>query len=163
MYPCTEPECGFKGWAQAYRRHQLRVHGVKWLANNDNRMRFRKHNRWTGPGPDYILRDPSGQVDNLAAAMEDAGVSTPEEAQAAGDQQLEELLSHMSSEDDGGSEDGNNTPEEEPTERAEPGRERGGPVSAEDPENRTGGGPEVDKEVVQREPTAAAPEEGEHH
>ena len=160
-YPCTAPGCNFKGWAEAYRRHQLRVHGVKWLANSDNRMRFRKHNRWTGPGPDYILRNPSGQVDNLAAAMEDAGVSTPEEAQAAGDQQLEELLSHMSSEDDGGSEDGNNTPEEEPTERAEPGGEQGGPVSAENPENRTGGGPEVDKEVVQREPTAAVPEEGE--
>merc|ERR1712024_295507 len=103
---------------------------------------------------------PSRQLDNLATAME-AGVSTPEEAQAAGDQQLEDLLSHMSSEDDGGSEDENNTPEEEPAERAEPGRERGGTVSAEDPENGTGGGPEVDKEVVQREPTAAEPEEGE--
>ena len=160
-YPCTAPGCDFKGWAQAYRRHQLRVHGVKWLANGDNRMKFQKHNRWTGPGPDYILRNPSGQVDNLAAALEDAGVSTPEEPQAARDQQLEDLLSHMSSEDDGGSEDENNVSAEEPTERAEPGGEPGGPVTAEDPKSRTEAEPELDKEVAQREPTAAAPEEGE--
>ena len=124
------------------------------------------------PKPQKAIRSagapgkPSRHVDNLAAAMEEAGVSTPEEAQAAGDQQLEELLAHMSPEDDGESEDGTNTSGEEPTERAGPGSERGGAGD--------GGGPrEGDqrprdnsvearpKEVEQREPTAEKPEEGE--
>ena len=154
-YPCTAPGCKFKGWAEAYRRHQLNVHKVKWLAHGDNRLMFRKHNRLTGPGPDYILRDPA--VDNLAAAMDDAGVSSHGGAQATGDRHFEELLARMSPEDDGESEDGTNSSEEE---RAEPSNEQkeagnsGGPEREDHrPQDHAGGA--RPKEGGQREATAA--------
>ena len=96
------------------------------------------------------MRNPA--VDDLAAAMDDAGVSIGGEAQAEEDRQFEELLAQLSPEDDEESEGGTNPSEEEPTGRAEPSGER--------KEAGSGRGPEGGDQGPQDHADGARPKEG---